>query len=86
VACAVAAPAALQFSEGGVGGFNGNFNLNLQAPGAGNDGSVDITVTVDDWLKYDWDTSTPGDDNPVGTATFGIFRGNDATIYIREIY
>jgi MSHA biogenesis protein MshQ len=84
VACAVAAPVAQQFEE--APGFAGNFNLNLQAPGAGNDGSVDITATVNDWLKYDWDTSTAGDENPTATATFGIFRGNDATIYLREIY
>jgi MSHA biogenesis protein MshQ len=56
-------------------------SLNLSAPGVGNDGSVDLTYDLDaaglSWLK--WDGS-----NPVGKATFGIFKGNERLIYIRE--
>jgi uncharacterized repeat protein (TIGR01451 family) len=73
----------------GSGGLiNGNHDpanpLYLTAPGAGNDGSVDITLDVGSWLEFDWNGS--GDEDPGATATFGIFKGNDATIYLREIY
>ena len=64
----------------------GDFNLNLQAPGEGNDGSTTITVDVPDWLEFDWNTATPGLEDPSGTAVFGIFRGTDRRIYIRELY
>ncbi|WP_172597561.1 LamG domain-containing protein [Sulfuriflexus mobilis] len=60
-------------------------------PGAGNDGSATISLTVEPWLQFDWDNTDgledgPYDDDPSATATFGIFRGNDATIYRRELY
>lgn len=75
----------------------GDAGLSLSAPGIGNDGTVDIVVDLSDatgaglpWLQYDWpsDGNTDGvpDDNPVGRATFGIYRGNDRIIYIREVY
>lgn len=82
-----------QFAEPPV---SGDFNLNLQAPGLTNDGSVDTTIDLspagDDlpWLQYDWDDldgagDGPYDDNPTGRATFGIYRGNDRIINWQEI-
>ena len=64
----------------------GDFNLTLAAPGAGNNGSVQITATVPTWLQYDWNAATPGDENPSGEATFGVFGGQSKQIYSREIY
>ena len=36
------------------------------------------------WLKYNWDTSTPEEDDPSAIVTFGIHRGNDRIIYRGE--
>lgn len=67
--------------------------LTLTSPGAGNNGSVDVTVNLGGmpWLRGRWDdTSNPDadpstmyDDDPAARATFGIHR--DAMIYRREI-
>jgi len=81
--CAIAGPPGLRFRAPPVGG---DFNLNLRAPGANNDGSARITVDVPDWLEFDWNTALPGLEDPEGTAVFGIFRGVDRRIYIRELY
>ncbi len=45
-----------------------------------------ITADVPAWLRFDWEQATPGDENPAGIATFGIFGGEDSRIYLREIY
>jgi MSHA biogenesis protein MshQ len=66
--------------------LGGDFNLTLQAPGSNNHGSVRIDSNVPTWLRFDWDASSPGDENPTGTATFGLFDGEPAQIYLREIY
>jgi hypothetical protein len=60
--------------------------LRLAAPGAGNEGGVSVTATVPDWLKFDWEAGTAGDENPTGQATFGLFGGERRVIYTREIY
>jgi MSHA biogenesis protein MshQ len=83
IACAGAGPAGLRYREPPLAG---DFNLNLLAPGNGNDGSVTVTATVPAWLQFDWNAAVPGLENPAGTATFGIFRGEDRRIYTREIY
>lgn len=64
----------------------GDFNLQLAAPGAGNQGSVAIRASVPEWLKFDWDAGAAGDEDPAGQATFGIFGGERRVIYTREIY
>jgi MSHA biogenesis protein MshQ len=66
--------------------ITGDFNLFLQAPGAGNDGSVTVDAVVPDWLKFDWDTGVAGDENPSGRVTFGIFGGDESQVYRRELY
>jgi len=81
--CAAAGPAGLRYREPPLGG---NFNLYLLAPGAGNDGSTDVTADVPAWLEFDWDASVPGTQDPVGTATFGIYDGESKRIYTRELY
>ena len=61
----------------------------LTAPGAGNQGSIDLEYDIDAWLKYDWNwdgvSAKTYTDNPSATATFGQFRGNDRIIYQREV-
>ncbi len=36
------------------------------------------------WLKYNWDNSQAGEENPSSVVTFGIHRGNDRVIYRGE--
>ena len=66
----------------------------LSKPASGNAGSVDLSVNLDaagvPWLKYNWDGIDQGadgnlwDDNPSARAVFGIYRGPDRRIYLRE--
>ena len=81
--CAVAGPAGMRYREPPLGG---DFNLFLRAPLPGNDGSVDVTADVPFWLEFDWDASLPGLEDPTGTATFGIYDGDNKRIYTRELY
>lgn len=57
--------------------------ISLSAPGAGNSGSVDLTLNVPAWLEYNW-TGVAGD--PISRATFGLHRKSDQFIYQRENY
>ena len=84
--CAAAAPVVEQFRGPPTVAAGGDFNLRLKALGVGNQGSVVITATVPAWLRYDWNTATPLDENPSGQATFGIFGGESRQIYTRELY
>jgi hypothetical protein len=81
--CAVAGPAGQRYREPPLGG---DFNLFLLAPGAGYDGSTDVTADVPSWLEFDWDAALPGLEDPTGTATFGIYGGDNQRIYTRELY
>ncbi|HUQ53427.1 MAG TPA: DUF6701 domain-containing protein, partial [Gammaproteobacteria bacterium] len=81
--CAAAAAAPIRYREPPLAG---DFNLNLAAPGAGNQGSVLVRAAVPAWLRFDWDAGAAGDEDPTGQATFGIFGGDRRTIYTREIY
>ena len=81
--CPAAAPPGLRFEEPPLGG---DFNLRLAAPGDGNQGSLVITGAVPDWLRFDWNVALPGDEDPTGQATFGIFSGASRQIYFREVY
>ncbi len=63
----------------------GSGSLTLSAPGAGKVGSVDVTGNVPAWLRYDWNP-TGGATDPVGRASFGVFKGPDSVIYQREWY
>lgn len=74
------------------GRFNaGRGNLRLSAPGAGNTGSVDLTVQLgaaaQSWLQGHWSNATPGyDQDPAARASFGLHRGSKPLIYLREMY
>jgi hypothetical protein len=64
--------------------------INLMAPGAGNQGTINIEYDIYSWLKYDWnwngvDTKS-FDENPTAKATFGLFRGNDRIIHQGEVF
>jgi MSHA biogenesis protein MshQ len=62
----------------------------LTAPGAGNQGTINIEYGTYSWLKYGWNWNGVDaklfDENPTATATFGVFRGNDRIIYQREVF
>jgi hypothetical protein len=81
--CAVPAPLLRQFHSQALGG---DFNLTLAAPGADEHGSVQVEATAPDWLLFDWDAALPGNENPTGIATFGLYGGEPAQIYLRELY
>lgn len=83
VGCPAAAPVPRRFDEPPL---MGDFNLTLAAPGIGNTGSVTIAADVPDWLEFDWDAASAGDEDPQGQAAFGLFSGENAQIYLREIY
>jgi MSHA biogenesis protein MshQ len=66
----------------------GSYNLYMQAPGAGNQGSVDVTAnlaTTMPWLQYDWN-GTGTAIEPTGKASFGLYRASPRSIYLRERY
>jgi MSHA biogenesis protein MshQ len=62
----------------------------LTAPGLGNQGTIHVEYDIFPWLEYDWSWNGVDaklySENPSATATFGLFRGNDRVIQIREIY
>lgn len=70
--------------------------ITLTAPGAGNDGSVPVSLRtptaciagqancLPDWLWYDWRGA--GREAPQGLATFGVYRGAEPLIFRRELY
>jgi hypothetical protein len=61
-------------------------SVTLSAPGNNNEGNVDIRFNVEDFLRYDWDSDmTTTESEPVNTASFGRYRGNDRVIYRHEI-
>lgn len=73
---------------------NGEINLLLSAPGAGNTGYVEMTPDLSlatgaslPWLTFDWDANpATGETGPTARATFGVFSGNQRQIYIREVF
>ncbi len=65
-----------------AGGVNPANSLLLSAPGQ--NGSWGLQYQAPVWLKYNWDPSTAGDENPSATALFGRYRGNDRLSYQRE--
>ena len=62
----------------------------LTAPGAGNQGTINVEYNIYDWLQYDWSWNGVDakvfNENPSAVATFGLFRGNDRIIYQREVH
>ncbi|MBK9160040.1 MAG: LamG domain-containing protein [Nitrosomonadales bacterium] len=67
---------------------NGAGNFQLAAPGAGNDGSVDMTLPAVTGIACDV-VPTPAGCYLLGNtarATFGVYKGDKAFIYLREAY
>jgi MSHA biogenesis protein MshQ len=62
----------------------GDAGLSFSAPGAGGDGYVDVTPTTPSYLQFDWDGDSAYDDNPTARANFGVYRGSNRQIYLRE--
>ena len=63
--------------------------VQLSAPGAGNDGSVQVRFASQPaWLYYDWDATglAGGRRAASALATFGIYRGATPLIFRRELY
>ncbi|MDJ0832911.1 MAG: LamG domain-containing protein [Gammaproteobacteria bacterium] len=59
-------------------------------PGSGNEGYIDVELDLSayPYLQFDWngDSVIDANDYPTARATFGIYRGNPAQIYYRQIY
>jgi len=81
--CAIAGSVAQRFDDPLIAG---EFNLFLEAPGIGNDGSASVDANVPDWLEFDWDVGAPGLEDPSGRITFGIYGGDKNQVYRRELY
>jgi hypothetical protein len=79
--CAAPAPAASQYYPVAVGG---NFNLNLAAPGAGDNGALSVTAAAPNWLQYTWSGGV--NSSPVGMGTFGEFPAPASRVHQREVY
>jgi hypothetical protein len=63
----------------------------LKAPGFDLTGYIFLRADLSDykWLQFDWDNEDglndgPYDDNPTARATFGIYKGSETIIYLRE--
>ncbi|MDH2916912.1 MAG: hypothetical protein PXX77_08565 [Gallionella sp.] len=84
--CTAAGPVGQRYKEGATPGigFIGDFNLWLKAPGSGNTGAVTVTGNVPAWLQYPWGGGAAID--PTARATFGVYKGNNEFIYLREAY
>ncbi|WP_115720048.1 DUF6701 domain-containing protein [Gallaecimonas mangrovi] len=53
---------------------------------AGAPAQVTVQAAVADWLKYAWQGTANGDQNPQATGYFGRYHGNDKQIYWQEIW
>jgi hypothetical protein len=63
----------------------GDGKLKLSKPNAS--GYVNIKITdTPAYLKFDWDTAAAGLENPSARATFGVYKGANEFIYLRENY
>ena len=79
--CAAPAPMGQQFRSVAA---DGDFNLTLAAPGAGNSGSLTVEAAAPAWLRFPW--RVPGSfSNPAGTGAFGLYPGSPQQIYQREV-
>jgi len=76
------APAGVGFTDSDAGHF-------FTAPGAGNTGSFQVQVDLNNrpWLRHDWDQDGDFSDTmlPPANIGFGSFRGHDRVIYWREV-
>lgn len=88
--CTTATVPALTLTPGGTAVMrtwnspfvNGNGGLKLGKPNA--KGYVTVTVTAPAWLQYPWGGAAAV--NPTARATFGVYKGSNEFIYLRETY
>jgi hypothetical protein len=80
-ACSGTTSSAKSYREG-ASLSGGNFNLNLKAPSKV--GSLTVTATVANWLKFNWKGS--GTNDPAAVATFGLYKPSEQVIFFREVY
>lgn len=67
------------------GPLAGSGSLSLSAPGAGNDGSVQVSFPASPaWLQYPWNGASR--QLARGLASFGIYGGAPPLIFRRELY
>jgi MSHA biogenesis protein MshQ len=67
----------------------GSTVLILSALGEGKRGYVDIRSQLTSshkWLLGDYDGDGSYDDDPLGRASFGLFKGSDNILFRRELY
>jgi MSHA biogenesis protein MshQ len=64
----------------------GAATLGFSAPGS--EGYIDVLpdLSLLSWLRYDWDGDGNYDNDPAARASFGLFKGRPALIYLRESY
>ncbi|MGE4491833.1 MAG: DUF6701 domain-containing protein, partial [Syntrophotalea sp.] len=58
--------------------------LTFSAPGSNGYIQVRADLSLLPWLRYDWDGDGAHDDDPAARASFGIYKGRPAVIYMRE--
>ena len=80
-ACASNTPSGKSYREG-ASLSGGNFNLTLKAPSKV--GSLTVTATVANWLKFNWKGA--GTNDPAAVATFGLYKPSEQVIFFREVY
>ena len=68
-----------------IGGKTQEIALKFKVLGDESHGEVGVSYDTYDWLKFDWKVDGVYI-NPSATATFGLFRGNDRIIYMREVF
>jgi MSHA biogenesis protein MshQ len=80
-ACTGSTPSAKAYREG-ISLSGGNFNVYLKAPSKL--GSLTMTATVANWLKFNWKGG--GNTDPTAVASFGLYKPSDQVIFFREVY
>jgi len=64
----------------------GSLDFTAPTPAPASEGYIDISsdLTALYWLRFDWDGDGFHDNDPQGRATFGIYKGNEKMIFLRE--
>ncbi len=62
---------------------SGEISFDLQAPGAGKTGTLNLTIDVPVYLEFDWSGS--GATDPTATVTFGSAAREQSLIFMRDV-
>lgn len=81
-ACGGTGDAGLQYNAT-PSSIDATFNLHLSAPSGGQTGVLRVGADAPPWLEFAWDGATQSD--PEALATFGIYRGDQRLIFMREV-